>query len=333
MFHDLAGRWRLPRLPPNLLRRLLGLSRRAPTRAERLAMFPASDLPLERTATIRWNDHLVPFIEARTDRDLAFCLGMAHAHLREGQMEFLKLLAQGRLAEFLGPLALDVDHAIRIVDFAFAADATERRMPQETRTWTQAYVDALNRYWARAPRRAPEFRLLGRGHEPWTVRDVLTVGRLVGAGFHWLAHLPLLKPRTSWTRAKPWSRPNRVASAARTSLRGCRSSRARGSSARSRAWRLRAEARSRPVTWKGGPVWVGAPEAEASRWVGPPPQCGTSAQIFRFSANVSPVRTTRNRMTLSPAPLRASSLGSAAQVRNWVTSRAIWSTVAAVPSA
>src|ERR687894_695052 len=143
MFHDLAGRWRLPRLPPGLLRCLLGLPRRPPTRAERLAMVPA--------------------------------------HLREGQMEFLKLLAHGRLAEFLGPLAFDHDHVIRIVDFAFAADAIERRMPSETRTWTQAYVDGLNHHWARLPRRAPEFRLLGRGPEPWTIRDVCTVGRLVGA--------------------------------------------------------------------------------------------------------------------------------------------------------
>jgi penicillin amidase len=206
MFHDLAGRWRLPRLPPRLLRGLLRLPRRPLTRAERLAMFPASDLPLERPATIRWNDHLVPFIEAGTDRDLAFCLGMVHAHLREGQMEFLKLLAQGRLAEFLGPLALDLDHAIRIVDFAFAADAIERRMPAETRTWTQAYVDGLNHYWARVPRRAPEFRLLGRGHEPWTIRDVLTVGLLVGADFYWLAYLPLLKERGKPGFAELWRR-------------------------------------------------------------------------------------------------------------------------------
>ncbi|HEX6015271.1 MAG TPA: penicillin acylase family protein, partial [Geminicoccaceae bacterium] len=206
MFHDLAGRWRLPRLPRTMLRRLLGLPRRAPTRAERLAMFPASDLPLERPATIRWNDHLVPFVEARTDRDLAFCLGMVHAHLREGQMEFLKLLAHGRLAEFLGPLAFNLDHAIRIVDFAFAADAIERGMPEETRTWTQAYVDGLNHYWARVPRRTPEFRLLGRGHEPWTIRDVCTVGRLVGADFYWLAYLPLLKERGKPGFAELWRR-------------------------------------------------------------------------------------------------------------------------------
>src|SRR5262249_34178348 len=41
-------------------------------------------------------------------------------------------------------------------------------------------------------------------------------------------------------------------------------------------------------------------------------QCGTSAQIFRFRANVSAVSTTRNSITFTPMPLRSSSLGSAA---------------------
>ena len=86
MFHSLAGSRMLPKLPKPLLRRLLGLPRTPPTREERLAMFPTAGLPLEQPATVRWNAQLVPYIEAGTDRDLAFCLGMVHAHLREAQM-------------------------------------------------------------------------------------------------------------------------------------------------------------------------------------------------------------------------------------------------------
>jgi hypothetical protein len=88
---------------------------------------------------------------------------------------------------------------------------------------TEAYVDALNRYWARVPRRAPEFRLLGRDHEPWTIRGVRTVRRLVGAGFYWLAYLPLLEAADFVDAGEAVI----VAEAG-------------GSSARSRAWRLRA---------------------------------------------------------------------------------------------
>lgn len=195
MFHDLAGRRLLPRLPKRFIKRLLGLPRQPLSRAERLAVFPTEGLPLERPATIRWNEHMVPFIEAETDRDAGFCLGLVHAHLREAQMEFVKMLAQGRLAEFLGPLAIEVDRALRIVDLGRAAPEIERQMPDETKAWTQAYVDGLNHYWARVPKRAPEFKLLSRGHEPWTVRDVLTVGRLIGADFYWLTYFALLKER------------------------------------------------------------------------------------------------------------------------------------------
>jgi penicillin G amidase len=214
MFHSLAGRRLLPKLPKPLLRRLLGLPERGPTRAERLAAFPTGGLPLERPATVRWNDHLVPYVEAGTDRDLALVLGMVHAHLREAQMEFLKLLAQGRLAEFLGPLAYEVDKALRIVDVGRAVPEMERRMPEETRAWVQAYVDGLNHYWSRVPQRAPEFRLLARGHEPWTVRDVLTVGRMLGADFAWLTYVSLLKRRGKEGFGELWRRVREVGEAA-----------------------------------------------------------------------------------------------------------------------
>lgn len=206
MFHALAGRRLLPRLPKPLLRRLLGLPRRPATREERLASFPTAGLPLERPVTVRWNAQLVPHIEAETDRDLAVALGMVHAHLREAQMEFLKLLAQGRLAEFLGPLAVEVDRALRIVDFARAVPEIERRLPDESRAWVQAYCDGLNHYWSKVERRAPEFRLLARGHEPWTVRDVLTVTRLVGADFAWLTYFSLLQQRRKAGFAELWRR-------------------------------------------------------------------------------------------------------------------------------
>lgn len=214
MFHSLAGSRLMPKLPKSLLRRLLGLPRRPMPRAERLAMFPTSGLPLERDATIRWNGHLVPWIEAGTDRDLAMCLGLVHAFLREAQMEFLKVLATGRVAEFLGPLALEVDKALRIVDFGHAVPEIERRLPDETRVWIDAYCLGLNTYWERVPKRAPEFKLLSRGHEPWTPRDVLTVGRLAGADFSWLTYYALLKERAKPGFGELWRRVRDVGEAA-----------------------------------------------------------------------------------------------------------------------
>lgn len=76
----------LPMLPDLLRDTLHPLVPTAVSTEERLAQFPTDDLPLERPVVVRWNAHQVPFIEAETDRDLAFTLGMVHAHLRGGQI-------------------------------------------------------------------------------------------------------------------------------------------------------------------------------------------------------------------------------------------------------
>jgi penicillin amidase len=65
---------------------------------------------------IHWNAHLVPFIEAKTDRDLAIALGVVHAHLRLAQMELLRRIAQGRLSEVLGSIAVPLDHGLRLLN-------------------------------------------------------------------------------------------------------------------------------------------------------------------------------------------------------------------------
>ena len=63
---------------------------------QRLADLPTTGLALQRPVTVRWNDHLVPWIEAETDADLAFALGLVHGHLRGAQVALLRMVARGR---------------------------------------------------------------------------------------------------------------------------------------------------------------------------------------------------------------------------------------------
>lgn len=161
-------------------------------RTTRLDAFPVAGLPLERPVTIRWNDYQIPFIEAETDRDLAFTLGLVHAHLRGGQMALMKRIATGRLSEMVGPPATDLDHALRILNFGYAVPEMERRLPAETRRWLEAFVAGLNHYQSVAEVAPPEFALLSIEPEPWTVADVLTIGRLAGTDVNWLAYFALL---------------------------------------------------------------------------------------------------------------------------------------------
>lgn len=73
----------------------------------------------------------------------------------------------------------ELDHAIRILDYGHAADAWEKRMPEETRVWVQAFADGLNAYQDRMTVPPPEFKLLGIKPEPYTFRDILVGSRFV----------------------------------------------------------------------------------------------------------------------------------------------------------
>lgn len=203
---------RLARLAPLLLSGLLigcAIVRPLPkerTMAERLAALPTRDLPLNGPVSIYWDAHQIPFIEAGDDLDAAFALGLVHAHLRLGQMAIYRRIARGRIAEMGGPLATDIDHGLRILDYGRAAPAIVAALPAATRLWLERFVAGINLYQERAQELPFEYRVLGLSREPWTVADVLTFGRLAGTDVTWLvwANLLRLRERPDWPQL--WAR-------------------------------------------------------------------------------------------------------------------------------
>lgn len=173
---------------------------------ERLSMLPTSGLPLKGKVTVRWNDQMVPFLEAEHDEDLAVTLGLIHAHLRLGQMEVGRHAARGRIAEMGGPLATDIDHALRIIDFGKATPQVVAAMPPDTRTWLDGFVRGINHYVATAKDLPHEFAVLGLEREPWTAEDVLTVGRLASSDVNWFVWFALLKQRNRPDWPELWAR-------------------------------------------------------------------------------------------------------------------------------
>ena len=174
--------------------------------AERLAAFPTRGLPLRAPVTVRWNDRHIPFIEAEDDGDAAFALGLVHAHLRLGQMAMARTIAYGRLSEAVGPLALDIDRGLRILSFPRAAAASERAMAPEALHWVRRFVEGINHYQDAARELPHEFRVLGLSREPWTVADVLTIGRLAGTDVNWLVWSDLLPLRARADWPELWAR-------------------------------------------------------------------------------------------------------------------------------
>jgi penicillin amidase len=171
----------------------------------RLAALPAAGAPVTRPVEIRWNDHMVPWITAETDEDLATALGLVHGHLRGAQVMLLRLVAQGRLAEVAGPFAADIDHALRILGFGRAAPEIIRAWPPETRAFVQAFLRGLNHALLEGPR-PPEAGLLGLPREAVTEEDLLAIGRLAGTDINWLALASLLPQRGRPGFAELWQR-------------------------------------------------------------------------------------------------------------------------------
>jgi penicillin G amidase len=176
------------------------------TTAERLDAFPREGVPLDKPVTIRWNRFQVPFVEAETDRDLMFALGMVHAHLRLSEIRVLKQLVQGRASEMVGPVARNIDHALRIMDIGRAAPEMVRRLPESERMLLDAFAAGINLYQSRLTELPPEFALLGLEPEPFTVEDLVSIGRLGSVDINWLVYLGLLRLRDRDDFARIWSR-------------------------------------------------------------------------------------------------------------------------------
>lgn len=173
---------------------------------DRLSAFPTDDLPIDGRVSVYWNENAVPFIDAEKDEDAAFVLGMVHAHLRLGQMEVFRRIARGRIAEMGGPLAADIDHSLRILNFGRAAAEMEAGLAPDSRMWLTRYVAGINHYAGRIEKMPPEFSLLGIEREPWTVQDVLAFGRLAGTDVNWLIWFSALQLRDRKDFTEIWAR-------------------------------------------------------------------------------------------------------------------------------
>ena len=189
---------------------------------QRLAAIPEGDMPLKGPVVIHWDAHQIPFVEAEHDRDAAFALGLVHAHLRLGQMEILRRISQGRISEMGGPLATDIDHGLRILNFGRAASKIVAALPPETRTWLQGFVDGVNFYQKSVDRLPQEYAVLGFDREPFTVEDVLTFGRLAGTDVNWLVWVGALQLRKRADWPKIWTRLVKNGASSITSFDGNR---------------------------------------------------------------------------------------------------------------
>jgi penicillin amidase len=126
---------------------------------------------------VRFGPHAVPTIEAETLQDLLFAQGFLVASERMWQMDLMRRLATGRLAEVLGEYALVADRMFRTLGLGRAAQESLAALEQPYREMLQSYAAGVNAYREQATGRLPIEYLIGRFEPvPWTPEDSLAIG-------------------------------------------------------------------------------------------------------------------------------------------------------------
>lgn len=119
----------------------------------------------------RWG---VAHIYASDEHDLFFAQGYVVSQDRLFQMELWKRAGEGRLAEVLGPSAVERDINARRLRYRGDWSQEYRSYAPDTQAILQAFTGGINAYIAAITRegRLPvEFRIAGFKPEPWTPQD------------------------------------------------------------------------------------------------------------------------------------------------------------------
>ncbi|MFJ3010788.1 penicillin acylase family protein [Pseudomonas fluorescens] len=139
---------------------------------------------LQGSVTVRYDDRGVPHIRAENDTDLYRALGYVHAQDRLFQMEAMRRLARGELAEVLGPKLLDTDKLFRSLRIRERAASYVASLDKQSPAWKalQAYLDGINQY--QDSHAAPvEFDVLGIPKRPFTAEDSISVAGYMAYSF------------------------------------------------------------------------------------------------------------------------------------------------------
>lgn len=117
----------------------------------------------------------IPSIHAQTRQDLSRALGFLHGQDRFFQMDLLRRLAAGELAELFGPAALEKDRKNRVHRSRWVARKVMESAPGYQREDVIAYADGVNQGLADLGTRPFEYLVLGLKPRPWLPEDCVLV--------------------------------------------------------------------------------------------------------------------------------------------------------------
>ncbi|HME09611.1 MAG TPA: penicillin acylase family protein [Bryobacteraceae bacterium] len=133
--------------------------------------------PISGAATIERDARGVPHINAANWEDAIFLQGYVTAQDRLWQMDALRRLAGGELAEVVGAAGLNSDREARALRMRRMAEAHWRTLPSADRVVLNAYARGVNYFIETHRGNLPlEFTLLGYDPRPWSPVDTVLAG-------------------------------------------------------------------------------------------------------------------------------------------------------------
>jgi penicillin amidase len=141
---------------------------------------------LKAPVEVLYDDYGIPHIYAQNEDDLFRAFGYVHAQDRLFQMEILRRLADGRLAEVFGEKALPSDKFFRTLSFREHARQNAVNSYQDTTEpyvrAARAYVNGINAF-IRSGKTPLEFTLAGIPKTPFTPEDLEIIVGYMGYTF------------------------------------------------------------------------------------------------------------------------------------------------------
>lgn len=134
---------------------------------------------LEQAVDVYYDAYGIPHIYAQNEPDAHFALGYVHAQDRLFQMEMLRRVGNGELAEILGPDLAKTDRFFRTIgtrESAKKAAAAFEQLPADDpmKQAALAYYAGLNHY-IKTGDKPIEFYLLGIEADPFTIEDCYAI--------------------------------------------------------------------------------------------------------------------------------------------------------------
>jgi penicillin amidase len=127
------------------------------------------------TVTVARDERGVPLISGTDRNDIAYATGFVHAQERFFQMDLLRRVGGGELAELFGPKALPLDKARRLHRFRARAQLALAALSADDRRFLDRYVSGVNDGLQRLGAVPFEYRLVGVSPRPWQAVDSLLV--------------------------------------------------------------------------------------------------------------------------------------------------------------